>query len=85
MKPSPHISEQLRELIEVGATNRIAICAMLSISQPTLKKRLEDHKYKPWMIDRLTTRLKLTKPSCQHEFILNGDQMECQHCFIVKL
>jgi hypothetical protein len=80
MKPSPYISEQLLELIETGTTDRISICAMLSISLPTLKTRLADHKYKPWMIDRLTSRLRLVKPVCLHEFQLNGEYLLCLHC-----
>ena len=55
------ITEQLLELISAKAINRNSICALLNISLPTLKLRLEDHKWKIWMVDRMTERYKLSK------------------------
>lgn len=74
------ISEQLLDLITARATSRILLCAMLSISQPTLKNLLEYHHYKEWQIDLLSRRLKLSKPACQHKPFLMGNQMICETC-----
>lgn len=87
IKPNPEnewLTIAIRELITAKATNRIAICAMLSISQPTLKSRFDDHAWKEWQVDLLCRKLKISKPPCDHEYILDGEQMRCMHCGIGK-
>lgn len=67
-RPSyPDVSDQLLELVKTGATSRMKICLMLSITLVTLSKRLKDHHYKPWMIDRLRSKLKIIVPKDDNE------------------
>jgi hypothetical protein len=58
----PEVTDQLLELIDTGATSRMKVCLMLSITLVTLHRRLKDHHYKPWMLDRLRSKLKIIVP-----------------------
>ena len=57
------MTDQILELIATGATSRMKVCLMLSLSLDTLRTRFKDHHYKPWMIDRLRSKLKIIVPT----------------------